>query len=112
MTIMKKFKIILMLLFVPLLSSCFIDVYQKDQIVSDENDKFKIPIYYYSRPTCDYEVVGYVEVNDFFYTKKLLFQFMADEAYHLKADAVEIDYLHQLEMKQYVAVGKAIRCLN
>ena len=113
---MKNIKPILILLLMPLLSACLTDVYQQDQEVliesDDETKKVKLPVYYFNRPKCDYEVVGYIEVDGFYYTKELVFQYMADEAHSLKADAVDIDYLQQLDTKEYIGLGKAIRCLN
>jgi len=107
---MNKLKSTFILLLLPFLTSCISDVYQQAQLTTIE--KQKIPVYYYNRPSCEYEVIAYIEVNGTYYKKQSVFQFMADEAYKLKADAVEIDFLRQLDNKEYVGVGKAIRCLQ
>ncbi len=106
---MKPAKTIYATTLLLLLTSCVSDTYKEEQITHIGNKKLNV--FYYTKPTCAYEVIGYIEVNGFYYTKSGVFQFMADEAKKMQADAVEIDYLDQLDIKEYVGLGKAIRCL-
>ncbi len=91
------------------LNACVFDTYKESYGTNINSEDLKV--YYYTKPTCEYEVIGYIEVNGFYYTKSSIFQFMAEEAKKMKAEAVEVDYLKQIDTKEYVGIGKAIRCL-
>ncbi len=107
---MNSLKKILVTALLILQSSCVFDTYQSIQYAEEE--KTRIEIYYPNLPSCDYKIVGYIEANGFYFSKQSLFQGLAEEAAKIDADGVIIEFIKQLGIKEYVASGKAIRCLK
>lgn len=105
--IMNRLKLIVLLLSLFSLNACISDTYQLEQIT---HSKTKIKIYYSKLPICQYDVVGTIDINGFYFSKQSLFRKMAEEAEKLNADGVIIGFLEQLDIKEYVASGEAIRC--
>lgn len=105
---MTLFKLLKITLFSTLLTSCAFDTYQLTQTTSV--NKTKIQIYYPNLPSCNYDVLGIIDVKGFYFSKNSLFLNMAEEAEKLNADGVIIGYLQQLDIKEYIAVGEAILC--
>ncbi len=105
---MTFIRLLMVLTFALFLIACATDSYQEIQTTTV--NKNQIRVYYGTFPSCEYDVVGHIEVNGQYHSKQSLFQFMADEAEKMKAKAVIIDYLKSLNIREYVAVGKAILC--
>ena len=104
---MNIFNIIKIVVLSALLSSCWNESYTEKQLTASNKN---IQIYYYSQPQCEYKVMGYIDVGSYYYSKKALFKHMAEEAEKLDAEAVVIDYLERMDIKEYTALGKAISC--
>lgn len=111
MTLLKSIFILSLPFFV---NACVYDTYQKLHVSSIENEKEeeKINVFYGNFPNCKYEEIGRIDINGFYFTKQAVLQKLADEGIAMEAEAVFVDYLEQLAIKEYVAVGKAIRCLK
>ena len=111
---MTLLKIISIVFLSQLLMSCMFfsttEIYQQEHVSSGK--KTKVQIYYPLPPACSYEVIGTIEINGLHYSKEGVFQSFADSAEQLNATAVVVTYLEQLDIKEYVGIGEAIRCIK
>lgn len=77
-----------------------------DAIESD-----RVSIYYPDRPSCDYETVAYIQVTGGYFSLESMFRKMRQQAAAIGADGVYVMHTQQLDIKEYLATAKAIRCL-
>lgn len=106
------FKALFMISILSLLTACVSDDSYVQKVLP-EVDEEEVSLYYYSPPSCNYHVVGYIELNGTYLSKSRVFEQLISEAAEMGADGVVVDYLDKSDlMGQYVGLGKAIQCLD
>jgi len=81
-------------------------------IASDGIDPNEVRLYYTQRPKCEFETVGYLEVNGGYYSRTSLFAKMQEQAAEVGADGVYVLEARRLDILEYIGTAKAIRCLH
>ena len=81
-------------------------------MASESIDPDEVRLYYPHRPKCEFETIGYLEVNGGYYSRASLFAKMQDQAAEIGADGVYVTEARQLDIFEYVGTARAIRCLH
>jgi hypothetical protein len=79
---------------------------------SEALDPTEVKLYYTQSPKCEFETVGYLEVNGGYYSRSSLFTKMREQAAEIGADGVFVIEARRLDILEYVGTARAIRCLN
>ena len=77
----------------------------------DPVDPAEVTLYYTQRPQCEFETVGYLEVNSGHYSRASLFAKMQEQAAEVGADGVYTIEARRLNISEYIGTARAIRCL-
>ena len=78
----------------------------------DPVDPAKVRLYYAQKPQCEFETVGYLEVNSGHYSRASLFTKMLEQAAEVGANGVYIIEARRLNISEHVGTARAIRCLH
>jgi hypothetical protein len=78
----------------------------------DAIDPTEVRLYYTQRPQCEFETVGYLEVNSGHYSRASLFTKMQEQAAEVGADGVYVIEVRRLNMSEHIGTARAIRCLH
>ena len=81
-------------------------------IASEGIDPNDVRLYYTQGPECEFETVGYLEVNGGYYSRASLFTKMQEQAAEVGADGVYVIEAQRLDILEYIGTARAIRCLN
>jgi hypothetical protein len=79
---------------------------------SDAIDPAEVKLYYTQRPKCEFETVGYLEINSGHYSRASLFSKMQEQAAEVGADGVYVIEARQLNISEHIGSARAIRCLS
>ena len=71
----------------------------------------QVVVYFPDRPSCNFETVAHLQINGGYLSLESMFRKMRQQAAEIGADGLFVLHAQRMEIREYLANAKAIRCL-
>jgi len=80
--------------------------------VTQEVDAGQLDVFYSSQPSCDYDVVAWIQLPGEYFSQESLIRAMRFKSANLGATAVQVIFVQKSGSSTYRGTARALRCIT
>ena len=104
------FRVLLLSSLITVLAGCADSSTVITGAVSAEVERSEVEVFYTTAPNCEFEVIAYIDIPGNYFSRASLIRGFRNRAAAIGASAVQITYMQQLGVSEYMGSGRALRC--